>query len=278
MKRIAITGAAGLVGNGLRAQLRDRGYALRLLDLLPIADGGPHEDAAVVDICDQARLTTLLAGCDAVVHLAACTTDAPWPDQVRHSIEGTISLFDAARAAGVRRVVYASSHHVVGLHPRPPNGLVPGSQTQLRPDSRYGVGKAFGESMGAMYACKYDMQVMAIRIGNVNTRPIDRRRLGNWISWPDLGQLVTIGLEHADIGFEVVYGISDSTGHHYDNARAHALGYAPQDAFAPFVAEVEVQDPAPAEGSAAARSAFEVTLGGQFSQGEFVGDTARLMR
>ena len=98
MKRIAITGAAGGVGSGLRRELLGRGYALRLLDIQPINDCAANEDAAVVDICHQARLTTLLDGCDAVIHLAACTTDAPWPDQVRHSVEGTISLFDAARA------------------------------------------------------------------------------------------------------------------------------------------------------------------------------------
>ena len=276
MKRIAITGAAGGVGSGLRRELLGRGYALRLLDIQPINDCAAIEDAAVVDICHQARLTTLLDGCDAVIHLAACTTDAPWPDQVRHSVEGTISLFDAARAAGVRRVIYASSHHVVGLHPRPPHGPAPGAQTLLRPDSRYGVGKAFGEATGAMYACKYDMQVMAIRIGNVNTRPIDRRRLGNWISWRDLGQLVAIGIEHPGIVFEVVYGISDATGHHYDNASALTLGYAPQDTFGPFEAQVASEDPPPAPGSDAAGSAAEVTLGGQFSQSEFVGSTARL--
>lgn len=276
MKRIAITGAAGVVGSALRQELLGRGYALRLLDLQPIHDCTADEDCAVVDICDQARMATLLTGCDAVIHLAACTTDAPWSDQVRLSIEGTISLFDACRAAGVRRVTYASSHHVVGLHPRPPNGPPLNDHTVLRPDSRYGVGKAFGESMGAMYACKYDMQVLAIRIGNVNTRPIDRRRMGNWISWRDLGQLVAIGIEHPDLVFEIVYGISDATGHHYDNASAYALGYAPQDAFGPFEAQVLAEDPPPAHGSDASRMANEFTLGGHFSGSEFVGDPARL--
>jgi len=279
MKTIAITGAAGLVGTGLRRELLQRGYALQLLDVKPIGPCYANERSAVVDITDQASLTTALQDCDAVVHLAACTTDAPWSEHVKLSIEGSISLFDAAREAGVTRVVYASSHHVVGLHPRTPNGPRLGATVQVRPDSRYAVGKAFGESIGAMYAGKYGMQVLAIRIGNVNTRPIDRRRMGNWLSWRDLGQLVALGIEHPDLVFSVVYGISDSTGRHYDNAAAHALGYRPQDgtAAAAFEAQVLQEDPPPAAGSEVARSAAELTLGGQFSQNEFVGDTARLL-
>lgn len=279
MTTIAITGAAGVVGTGLRQQLLQRGYALLLLDLQPISHCAPNERSAVLDITQQAPLTALLRGCHAVVHLAACTSDAPWPEQVRLSVEGCISVFDAARDAGVMRVVYASSHHVVGLHPRAPHGPVLGTEAQARPDSRYGVGKAFGESIAALYAGKYGMQVMAVRIGNVNSRPIDRRRLGNWLSWRDLGQLVALGIEHPALGFAVVYGISDSTGRHYDNRAAYALGYQPQDgeAAAGFEAEVLQADPPPAPGSAAAASAFELSLGGQFSQNEFVGHAGRLL-
>ncbi len=278
MKKIAITGAAGVVGSGLRRQLLQRGYRLRLLDLQPINDCAADETAAVADIMDQAAMLAQLRGADALVHLAACTVDAPWPDQVRLSIEGCINVFDAAREAGVNRIVYASSHHVVGMHPRPPAGPLVDAQVQLRPDSRYAVGKAFGESLAALYAYKFGMQVMAIRIGNANTQPVDRRRMGNWISWRDLGQLVAIGLEHPALVFEVVYGISDTTGRHYDNASAYALGYRPEDGTAAtgFEAEVLRQDPAPAADSALAESAGELSLGGYFSQSEYTGSTARL--
>jgi uronate dehydrogenase len=277
MKRIAITGAAGLVGTGLRAQLLERGYRVLSLDIRPIAEVAANEEAVVVDITDQAAMTQHLRGCDAVVHLAACTIDAPWPDQVKLSVEGCISVFDAARDAGVRRVVYASSHHVVGLHPRAPHGPVMGDTAILRPDSRYGVGKAFGESIGALYAYKYGMQVLSVRIGNVNTRPIDRRRMGSWISWRDLTQLVAIGIEHPNIGFDIVYGISDATGRHYDNASAYALGYVPLDGSEDWEEQVLRDDPVPAPSSQAASAAAELTLGGQFSQSEYEGDTARLL-
>ncbi|MEJ8814739.1 NAD(P)-dependent oxidoreductase [Variovorax ureilyticus] len=277
MKRIAITGAAGLVGTGLRQQLLEQGYAVVSLDLLPIANPAPNETTAVVDITNQPALTQRLEGCDAVVHLAACTTDAPWKDQVHLSVEGTISLFDAARAAGVKRVVYASSHHVVGLQPRSPHGPLMGDTAILRPDSRYAVGKAFGESIGALYAYKYGLPVLAIRIGNVNTKPIDRRRLGSWISFRDLAQLVIIGVERPDLVFEIVYGISDASGRHYDNASAYRLGYRPKDSSEGWDERVLAEDPQPAPGSNAARKPSEVTLGGMFSESEYVGDTQRLL-
>ena len=277
MATVAITGAAGLVGTVLRRQLRAAGYRLRSLDLRPILDPAPDEVTAVVDVADEAALSPHLQGVDAVVHLAACTTDAPWPEHLRLSVQGCVSVFEAARAAGVRRVVYASSHHVVGLHPRAPHGPALGSVATLRPDSRYGVGKAFGETVGAFYAGKYDMAVLAIRIGNVNTRPIDRRRLGNWISERDLAQLVRIGIEHPDLMFEIVYGISDASGRHYDNAVAYRLGYAPQDSSDGWDDTVAGEDPPPAPGSAAAASAAELSLGGGFAQSEFVGDARRLL-
>lgn len=279
-KTIAITGAAGLVGTGLREQLVHRGYAIRSLDLKRIENPLCAEESIVVDICDQTEMTKALKGCDAVVHLAACTTDAAWPDQIKLSIEGTVSVFDAARAAGVNRIVYASSHHVVGLHPRAPHGPVMAIDSQLRPDSRYAVGKAFGESIGALYAYKYGMQVCALRIGNVNTQAIDRRRLGSWLSWRDLGQLVSIGIEHPDIVFSVMYGISDATGRHYDNSTAFALGFKPEDGRMDEEAETAVmlKDPIPDQESKDALAPAETTLGGGFSQSEYVGDWLRVFR
>jgi uronate dehydrogenase len=249
------------------------GYRLVLLDRRPIEDCCANERSAVVDIRDQEGLTKLLKNCDAVVHLAACTTDAPWPEQVSLSIEGTISLFDAARSAGVQRIVFASSHHVVGFHSRTKRI---NDQVELRPDSRYGVGKAFGEAIGALYAYKYDMKVLSIRIGNVNTRPVDRRRLGSWLSWRDLGQLVSIGIENPSVVFEIVYGISDATGRNYDNSSAYRLGYQPKDTSEPFEADVLREDPMPDPGSPAAESPAELTLGGMFSEAEYVGSSERL--
>lgn len=273
--RIAITGAAGTVGTVLRKELADMGFKCLLIDLKSITDMRFNEHFVQVDINNQSLITQALSGCHGIIHLAACTTDAPWAEQVKLSIEGTISVFDAARSAGIKRIIYTSSHHVVGFHQR---GAPLNHHAVLLPDSRYAVGKSFGEAIGAFYACKYNMQVFCIRIGNLNTRPIDRRRLGNWISGRDLSQLVKIGLEHPDIIFETVYGISDATGRDYNNSRAFELGYRPTATSEPWFDTILQEDPPPVEGSNESMSPAETTLGGLFSASEFIGSPERLKR
>jgi uronate dehydrogenase len=121
--------------------------------------------------------------------------------------------------------VFASSNHVVGFYPRRRRI---GVDAAVRPDSRYGVSKAFGEALGALYAFKHGLRVTCIRIGNVGDVPADRRRLSIWLAPQDPLQLVRIGLEHADIRFEIFYGASDNARGWWDNGAAFRLGYRPQ--------------------------------------------------
>ncbi|MCJ2877636.1 NAD(P)-dependent oxidoreductase [Rhizobium pusense] len=275
MSMIAITGASGAVGTVLRPELLGLGYSLKLLDRVAPASVSLNETFRKTDILDRSDLAEALAGCDAVLHLASCTTDdVDWNAHVSLSIEGAINLFEACREAGVGRVIYASSHHVVGLYPRrPPVGvdIVP------RPDSRYAAGKAFGETLASLYAFKFGMSVLAIRIGNADALPQDRRRLGNWVSMPDLAQLVDIGVKTPDLLFEIVYGVSDTTGDTYDNSNAYRLGYKPTGRPMSYAKEVQEADPPPVPGSPQALSPAEMTVGGQFSQREFVGNPQRLL-
>jgi uronate dehydrogenase len=96
-----------------------------------------------------------------------------------------------------------------------------------RPDSRYAVSKVFGEALGALYADKFGLRVLAIRIGNVNDEPVDERRLSIWIKPEDLVQLSRIGIEHPDLHYEVVYGASANARGWWDNGTAYRLGYRP---------------------------------------------------
>ena len=137
-----------------------------------------------------------------------------------------------------------------------------------RPDSRYGVSKVFGEALASLYADKYGMQVFCIRIGNVNPAPIDKRRLSIWLSPRDLAQLVTIGIEHPEIRFEVVYGVSANTRSWYDNANARRLGYRPQDDSEAFAAEVLARE-RPGDPTA------ELYQGGAFTVEEQIPNPAR---
>jgi len=122
-------------------------------------------------------------------------------------------------------VVFASSNHAIGFYPRSQRI---GVDVRVRPDSRYGVSKAFGEALGSLYADKHGLRVTCLRIGNVADMPVDERRLSIWVKPEDLAQLMRIGLEHPDIHFEIFYGVSDNAASFWDNSRAAHFGYQPQ--------------------------------------------------
>lgn len=265
---LLITGASGFVGTGLRRELAASGQRLRLFVRTPLAEIGTNEEQVVGDIADAAAVHRAMEGASAVVHLAGCTTDAGIEDQIDGNIRGAFNVYEAARQCGVERVVFASSNHVVGYYPRRRRI---GSDVLVRPDSRYGLTKAFGEQAGAMYADKYGLRVLCIRIGNVNDRPIDRRRLALWLSWRDLAQLVDIGLTHPALRFAVVYGVSGNDRSFYDNQVAFDLGYKPQDNAEDHAAEI-VSSSAPED----ATLPGTLSMGGDYANNEFVGPASRL--
>ncbi|MFC5522281.1 NAD-dependent epimerase/dehydratase family protein [Polaromonas jejuensis] len=265
---ILITGAAGIVGSGLRRELAADGQTLRLLDRQPIAQLAAHEDALVGDIADRDTLRRAMQGVRGVVHLAGCTTDADIEAQIDGNVRGAFNVFEAAREAGVERVVFASSHHVVGYYPRTRRI---GTNVLLRPDSRYGLTKGFGEQVGAMFADKYGLRVLCIRIGYVDDKPVDRRRLSIWSSWRDLAQLVRIGLTHEDLRYAVVYGVSNNIRGFFDNDTAFKLGYRPHDDAEKYAAAVLAEVPAEDPSLVGTHA-----MGGWGANNEYVGPVERI--
>src|SRR3979490_1608843 len=224
MKKILITGAAGDVGSHLRRELAGR-YELRLSDIRPVRNLAPGEEfvrGACGSLQDMLRATK---GVAAVVHLGGFSVEGPWEVILRANILGTYNVFEAAHRNGVRRPAFANSHPPVGFYRR---DETIDHRVYPKPDSRYGVSKVFGEALGSLYADKYGMEMFMIRIGNVNPEPTAKRRLAIWFSPRDLAQLVSIGIDHPGIRFEIVYGVSGNTRSWYDNSNAVRLGYAPQ--------------------------------------------------
>lgn len=238
MKTVLLTGAAGGVATLIRPLLRAE-YRLRLSDRRPVPDPVPEEEVMDADLDDMEALRKAVAGVDGIVHLGGYSVEADWETIQAANIAGCYNLFEAARLEGVRRIVFASSNHAVGFYPRSETIGVDG---QVRPDSRYGLSKAFGEALGALYGHKYGAEVLSIRIGHVGERPVDRRRLAIWLSPRDLVQLVRIGLEHPGIRHEIVYGMSDNARAWWDNGNAFRLGYKPQDRSEDYAEEVLAAD------------------------------------
>jgi uronate dehydrogenase len=224
MRRVLLTGAAGGVGRRLRRLLRPLYPELRLSDIVTPSDLAPGEDFLAADLAVPEQVEAAADGVEGIVHLGGVSVEGPWEAILQANIVGCYNLFEAARRKGVKRVVLASSNHVVGFYPR--HRRI-GTDVTVRPDSRYGVSKAFGEALGALYADKHGLRVLCLRIGNVADAPADRRRLSIWLSPDDLLQLVRIGLEHPDLRYEIFYGASNNERSWWDDARAHAYGYRP---------------------------------------------------
>ena len=224
MHRVLITGAGGGIGRSLRETLRGVYPVLRLSDRVPLGSADTGEEVDCADLADTAAVERIVAGVDGIVHLGGISGEDRWEAILQSNILGTYNLFEAARRAGVKRVVFASSNHAIGFYPRSQRI---GVNVTVRPDSRYGVSKAFGEALGSLYADKHGLRVTCLRIGNVTDTPADERRLSIWIKPEDLAQLVRIGLEHPDIHFVIFYGVSDNAASFWDNSRAAHFGYRP---------------------------------------------------
>ena len=267
MQRVLITGAAGGIGRRLREDIRGLYPMVRLSDLATMAPAGAGEEVMRADLADLAACERLCDGVDGIVHLGGQAVEADWEQVLQANIIGCYNLFEAARRQGVRRIVFATTNHVIGFYRRTRRI---DHQVPVRPDSRYGVSKAFGEALGRLYADKHGLRVLNIRIGNFGERPLDRRRLSIWISPRDFLQLVRSGLEHPDLHSEVVYGASETDRSWWDNANAYRLGYRPQDESEPYAAAILAAEVEPVDMVA------ELFQGGPFCSAEFDGDLERI--
>jgi uronate dehydrogenase len=273
MKRVLVTGAAGALGQVLRgrlpahlaAQAPAQGWRFRFSDLAEMAPATEAErlsgsEFMRCDLADAAAVFALLEGIDAVVHLGGRSTEGAWGDLVAANLVGAINLYEAARQQRTDRVLFASSNHAVGLYRR--SDYIDHA-APARPDSRYGVTKAFGEDLAWLYAHKHRVKSLCLRIGSCVERPHNARMLSTWLSYGDLLRLVTMGLL-ADYRYDIVYGVSANRRAWWDNRRALELGFRPEDDAEAFAAELN-EHVSPSE-------IAEAFQGGNFAAVEFEGD------
>lgn len=241
---VVITGAAGTIGRVLRAELGDS-YELRTIDQRP-ASGID----LVANVRRHERMERAFAGASAVVGLAASSgVGTSWRRVSENNLAATIATLEAARRAGVPRVVVASSNHATGMYERDEpyasvlagryEGLDPhdlpriSADSPIRPDSFYAVGKCAAEAAGRYYAEEYGLSVICLRIGTVNpeNRPLNPREFATLLTHRDLARLVRRCLEAPrDLGFAVFYGVSRNTWRIWDiDDAASAIGYEPLD-------------------------------------------------
>jgi uronate dehydrogenase len=236
MTKVLITGAAGAIGRQLRKGLTGVYELARYTDVAEMQAAGPGEEVVQADLSDRSRIEELVAGMDTIVHLAASlgairkdgkmVGETPWEKILRNNICPTYDIFDAAYKAGVKRIVYASSIHAHGFYRKTTKV---GDHLPPRPDTRYGLSKAFGEAVGRYYADNYGMEVVALRIATYKPEPTIIRDLGTWLSPDDAVRLVRAAIETPDVHFDVLYGVSNNKRGLYDNPNAKRFGYFPED-------------------------------------------------
>ena len=239
-KRLLLTGAAGGLGRELRPRLKRHCEILRLSDIADLGSAAPGEELVPAALEQAEAVTRLLDGVDAVVHLGGISVEGPFEPILQANIVGVYNLYEAARQQQVRRIVFASSNHVTGFY-RQDEVIDP--RAPMRPDSYYGISKAFGENLSRFYFDRYGIESVCLRIGSSFPEPKDRRMLATWLSFDDLERLVVAGLTAPVVGHSVVYGMSDNTTTWWDNTSAAHLGYRPKDSSEPYRAAAEARQP-----------------------------------
>ena len=253
---VLLTGAGGRVGQAILQHIGPA-YDWRLLDREPLPpgklpEGTDKSDVYVADVTNRQAVRNAAEGCDVIIHLAGDPRpNAPWESVLTNNIDGTQSILEAAVAAGVEKVAFASSNHAVGNYEteeRTPDLYRSDDSYRLdgtelpRPGNLYGVSKAAGESLGRFYHDEFDMSVVCVRIGNLTKDHPPReyeRGQAMWLSHRDCAHLFDRCLR-AEYGYEVVYGISDNDRRYYSIERAReALGYDPADNSADYTFDGE---------------------------------------
>ena len=241
MKKLVLTGAAGRLGSYLREPLSKMADTLVSTDI--VDDIGKRYDGETylkADLTSLEQMVEVLKDADMVVHFGAIGDEAPFEQILGPNIVGAYNVWEAAHRNGVRRVVYASSVHAVGMHSK--RDCI-GTDAPHRPDTFYGLAKCFAEDLGSLYWDKRGVESVCMRIfscAQVN----NARSLGTWLSYDDLIHLVERSIDTPVTGFTVVYGISNNDRLVVDNTKASFLGSRPKDNADQFAAEVLANTPA----------------------------------
>lgn len=235
MKKLVLTGAAGSLGSRLRAPLAAMCDELLSTDIAAsVSDLAGNETYVQADLGDMAAIKPLLERADMVIHFGALVDEVPFEDMLGPNFVGAYNIWEAAHIHDVRRVVYASSIHAVGMYPK--NEAI-GVDVPHRPDTFYGLAKCFAEDLGRMYWEKRGLEAVCLRI--LSCAPVTNpRAVGSWLSYDDMIQLVQKSITTPITGFSIVYGVSDNDRAPVDNTAARHIGYRPKDNAEQFAHEI----------------------------------------
>lgn len=221
-----LTGASGIVGSCLRAAIAPKVACLRLLDIKETTDLGDREDSQVLNIDNLLGLVEAFKGAHGIIHLAGLADEADFHDLMHVNVTGTYNVFEAARRTGVKRVIYASSNRATGFYSV--ETLVDPSMPP-RPDGLYGATKVAGEAIARLYADKFHLEVVVVRIGSLEERPQDFRQLSTWLSPADCQRAFLAAMNAEKVVYSAIYAVSRNKRRWWDIEAATVLGFEPRD-------------------------------------------------
>ena len=231
-----------MLGGVMRNELTDLADTIRLNDRNDVGELAPHEEKFICDLSDREAVLKMTRDVDAVVHMGGISSEKTFDEIVQSNIIGLYNLYEGCRKNGVRRVAWASSLHTIGFYP---TSQVLDTDVPLRPDSNYGVSKAFGEALAQYYWEKYKLESVSVRIYSSFPEPVDRRQLSTWLSHRDCANLFRRSLRAPVVGHTIIYGVGNNTVKLADNRKAAHIGWEPQDSSEPYRAKVEANTPEP---------------------------------
>jgi uronate dehydrogenase len=223
-KRLLLTGAGGGLGTMLRGRIKPWTDIVRASDVREIAPAGPGEEVVQCDLADRGAVHDLLDGVDAVLHFGGISVEDTFENIMQANILGLHHLYEAVHKRGIKRVIYASSSHVVGYYP---TTEVIDAAAPLRPDCMYGVSKCFGEALSRYYFDRFGIETVCLRIGSSFDEPRNARMMVTFLAHDDLVELVRCALFTPRVGHTITYGMSDNPVRWWDNGAAAHLGYRP---------------------------------------------------
>lgn len=201
---LLVTGAAGRLGTMLRGALGGAGGNVRLTDTRKVSPLQRSEKFYRADLTNARAMRKACRGASVVLHLGGIAEELDWKRLTQANVEGVTTLLEAAKATGVSRFVFASSMHVLGMHPRERDI---DETSAIAPDTRYGVTKAFGEAACRMFADVHGMSVTVLRIGHV-VASVDDAVPGQGISVNDFAALVRLALDQRAPGYRLFHAVA----------------------------------------------------------------------
>ncbi len=240
MKKLVLTGAAGRLGSYLRepmSKIADELVSTDIVDDIGTLYTG--ESYVKGDLANLDDMLRVLESAEMVVHMGAYADEGPFEQLLGPNFVGAYNIWEAAHRNGLRRVIYASSIHAVGMHPK--NEFID-TEVRHRPDTFYGLAKCFAEDLGSLYWDKRGLESVHMRILSC-AQVTSARALGSWLSYDDLIQLTQRCIEAPTTGFSVVYGVSNNDRAPVDNAKASFLGYRPKDNAEQFAETILSKEP-----------------------------------